>query len=55
MDVDREKVVDLLRAKGEHDKAVTADCALPKHIDPEQDAGLLHSLDVSVRELTGNE
>ncbi len=49
--VDKEEVVDLLRARGDHDKAASVSCALPRHVDTEADAGLLHQFDVSVSEI----
>lgn len=52
MQVDKEEVVDLLRSRGEHDKAASVECALPKHVDTEADAGVLHQFDVNVREIT---
>lgn len=53
MQVDKEDVVDLLRARGDHDKAATVECALPQLVDTEADAGLLRQFDVSVSEVTG--
>lgn len=52
MQIDKEDVVNLLRERGEHDKAVSVGCALPRQIDTEQDAGLLHTFDVNVGDLT---
>ena len=51
MHVDKDDVVDLLRSRGEHDTAATASCALPKQVDTEADAGLLHQYDVNVSEV----
>lgn len=53
MHVDKEEVVDLLRSRGEHDKAASVECALPKQVDTEADAGLLHQFDVNVSEIEG--
>jgi hypothetical protein len=49
--VDKEEVVDLLRSRGEHDKAASVQCALPRHVDTEADAGLLHQFGVGVNEI----
>ena len=49
--VDKDEVVDLLRSRGEHDKAMGVECALPKQVDTEADAGLLQQFDVHVSEL----
>ena len=49
--VDKEAVTARLRAEGEHDRALAAETALPKRIDPQRDAGLLHQFDINVSEL----
>jgi hypothetical protein len=49
--VEKNEVVELLRARGEHDKAANVECALPQQVDTERDAGLLHAFDVSTREV----
>lgn len=51
MQLDKEAVTAKLRADGEHDRALLAQTTLPKHVDPERDAGLLHQLDLNVAEL----
>ena len=51
MHVDKDDVVELLRARGDHDKAATVQCALPRHVDTDADAGILHQFDVNVAEL----
>jgi hypothetical protein len=40
-----------LRKQGEHDRAQQAECSLPRHVDTERDAGLLHHFDVDLAEL----
>lgn len=52
MQVEKSEVTSVLRKKGAHDRAQQAECALPRHVDTERDAGLLHRFDVDVRELT---
>ena len=54
MQVQKEAVSDALRRQGDHDKAQQAECALPRHVDTERDAGLLHRLDVDVDDLDGD-
>jgi hypothetical protein len=49
--VDKKTVTATLRAQGEHDRAQRAECALPRRIDTERDAGLLQQLDVQVSQL----
>lgn len=51
MHIDKEEVVDLLRSRGDHDKAASVSCVLPRHVDPVADAGLLHQFDVNVSDL----
>lgn len=51
MQVSKDEVAHLLRARGEFDKAAHVECALPKIVDTTQDAGVLHQFDVSVAEL----
>ncbi|HEX6246485.1 MAG TPA: hypothetical protein VFZ64_01325 [Nocardioidaceae bacterium] len=52
MRIDKEDIVDLLRSRGEHDKASSMDCALPRQVDTDVDAGVLHQFDVNVSEVT---
>lgn len=55
MEIPKDEVVDLLRARGEHDRAQQVECALPRHVDTEQDAGLLHTFDINIRELSATD
>lgn len=52
MHVDKDEIVGLLRSRGDHDKAASVECALPRRVDTEADAGLLHQYDVNVSEVT---
>lgn len=52
MHIDKEEIVDLLRSRGDHDKAASVECALPRQVDTEADAGVLHQFDVNVSEVT---
>ena len=52
MQVDKKTVTAKLRAQGKHDRAQRAECALPRRVDTERDAGLLLQLDVHVSELS---
>jgi hypothetical protein len=49
--VQKEQVAAQLRRQGEHDRAQQAVCALPRSVDTDRDAGLLHTLDVDVDDL----
>ena len=48
MHAEREVIVRALRSRGDHDRALQAECSLPQWVDLEEDAGLLQQLDVEV-------
>jgi hypothetical protein len=52
VELDKRTVTDALRRRGDHDRAQAAECSLPRHIDTERDANLLHRFDVEVAALT---
>ena len=54
MQLEKETVTSALRRQGDHDKAQQAECALPRQVDTDRDAGLLHRLDVDVDDLDGD-
>ncbi|HEX5985945.1 MAG TPA: hypothetical protein VFY86_05460 [Nocardioides sp.] len=47
MQIDKDTVTTALRERGDHDRAVQAECVLPRSVDTERDAGLLIQLDVN--------
>ncbi|QNN52926.1 hypothetical protein [Nocardioides mesophilus] len=49
--VEKDDVTDALRARGDHDRAVQAQVALPRHVDTVREASLLHQLDLNVEEI----
>jgi hypothetical protein len=49
--LDRGAVAAALRRQGDHDRAQQAECSLPRQVDTQRDAGLLHRLDVDLDEL----
>jgi hypothetical protein len=49
--VDKRAVTATLRAQGEHDRAQRVECALPRRVDTERDAGLLQQLDLRVSDI----
>jgi hypothetical protein len=51
MEIEKDEVVELLRSRGEHDRAQQVACALPRQVDTERDAGLLHTFDINISEL----
>ncbi len=52
MQIEKQEVVGMLRAQGEHDKAQSAACALPRHVDTDRDAGLLHVFGINTSDIT---
>jgi hypothetical protein len=44
MHLERDTIVAILRSGGHHDLALQAACALPRHLDVDKDAALLHRL-----------
>jgi hypothetical protein len=48
---ERGSVVRALRSRGDHDRALEAECKLPRWVDLEQDVGVLQQLDVEVSEI----
>ena len=53
MEIPKDKIHELLRSRGDHDKADKADQELPDNVDPERDSGLLSKLGVDPSELLG--
>ena len=53
MEIPKDKILDLLRERGEHDKADRADRELPDRVDPERDKGLLDQLGIDPQDLLG--
>jgi hypothetical protein len=49
--IDRQHIVDLLRNRGDHDKADRAQAELPDDVDTDQHADKLSQLDVDIRDL----
>jgi hypothetical protein len=53
MEIPKDKILELLRQRGEHDKAGKAEQELPDQVDTERDAGLLDKLGVDPKDLLG--
>lgn len=51
MVVDKDAVTEALRARGDHDRAMQAQTALPRTVDTQREASTLHQLDLSVAEV----
>jgi hypothetical protein len=53
MNIDKSQILELLRNKGDNDKAALAEAQLPDQVDTEQHAGLLSQLGINPAELLG--
>jgi hypothetical protein len=53
MEIPKDQILELLRSRGDHDKADQADQELPDKVDPEQHSDLLSKLGVEPSELLG--
>jgi len=53
MQIPKDQILDLLRSRGEDDKAQQAEGELPDQVDTEQDAGLLQKLGIDPGDLVG--
>jgi hypothetical protein len=51
VEIPKDKVLDLLREKGQDDKAGQAERELPDKVDPERDSGMLSKFGVDPQEL----
>jgi hypothetical protein len=53
MNIDKSQIVELLKSRGDHDKAQQAQSELPDQVDTEKDSSLLSKLGVNPSELLG--
>jgi len=51
MEIPKDKILDLLRERGDHDKAGQAEQELPDQVDPERDSGLLAKFGIDPQDL----
>jgi hypothetical protein len=54
MEIPKDKILELLRDRGDHDKAGQAERELPDQVDPERDKGILEKLGIDPQDLLGN-
>ena len=54
MEIPKDKILELLRSRGEDDKAQQAEQQLPDQVDPERDKGMLDQLGIDPQDLLGN-
>ncbi|HEX2272983.1 MAG TPA: hypothetical protein VHG90_03815 [Acidimicrobiales bacterium] len=53
MQVDKDKILGLLRSRGEHEKAAQAEQELPDKVDDQEHGGLLAKFGVDPKEILG--
>ena len=53
MQIPKEQILELLRSRGDQDKASQADSELPDQVDTDQHAGLLEKLGIDPGDLIG--
>lgn len=53
MEIDKKKIVDMLKDQGDSEKAQQADSELPDKVDTEKDKGMLDKLGVDPSKLIG--
>jgi hypothetical protein len=53
MEIPKDKILELLRSRGDEDKANQADQELPDKVDTERDSGLLSKFGIDPSELLG--
>jgi hypothetical protein len=53
MEIPKDKILELLRERGEHDKASQAEQELPDQVDHEQHSDQLEKLGIDPQELLG--
>ena len=53
MNIDKSQIVELLKSRGDHDKAQQAQSELPDQVDTERDSSPLSKLGVNPSELLG--
>jgi hypothetical protein len=54
MEIPKDKILELLKQRGEHGKAERADSELPDQVDPDQHRGLLEQVGIDPQDLVGN-
>jgi hypothetical protein len=53
MQIDKAQIIELLKSRGEPDKAAQAESELPSKVDTEKDSGLLSKLGIDPQDLIG--
>ncbi len=53
MQIDKKQIIDMLKSKGDNDKATQADSELPDKVDTDKDSGLLSKFGLDPKDLMG--
>ena len=53
MEIPKDKIIELLKERGDHDKAANAEQELPDKVDHEEHAGVLEKHGLDPKELLG--
>lgn len=53
MQIDKNQILELLRSRGDNDKAAQAETELPDQVDTDKHAGLLSNLGINPADLLG--
>ena len=53
MEIPKDKILELLRQRGDHDKADEAGKELPDQVDTDRDSGLLSKFGIDPKDLLG--
>jgi hypothetical protein len=53
MQIPKDKILELLRSRGQEDKASQADNELPSQVDTDQHAGILEKLGINPQDIIG--
>jgi hypothetical protein len=54
VEIPKDKILDLLRQRGDNEKADKAEQELPDQVDPDRDRGLLEKIGIDPQDLLGN-
>lgn len=54
MNIDKSQIIEMLKSRGEDDKACKAESELPDQVDTDKHKGLLDSLGLDIGDLTKN-
>jgi hypothetical protein len=54
MEIPKDKILELLKERGDNEKAAKADRELPETVDTERDKGILDRLGIDPQDVAGN-